>query len=103
MASIAKEEQGKIFSGKAWPGGGTWLRLTVKTRPVTHVTVMGSKKEGYFIDLWSPGKESLRFGWNKSRAKSEKEARDFIKETKPGQLYNSAYEASMVFALHWGG
>jgi len=103
MASIAKEERGRIPPSAAWPGGGTWLKFLVRTRPATHVTVMGSKKEGYFIDLWTPGKEALRFGWNKSKEKSEKEAREFIKTTKPGELYHSAYEASMVFALHWKG
>lgn len=98
MASIAKEERGTL------PNRGSWVAYYIRGKPNTTVSVAGTPgKEGFYIYLNVKGREPLTFGWNKSRVKAEAEARKFIKETKPKDIYDEAYEMSTVFALHHEG
>lgn len=97
MAAIAKDERGTL------PGGGSWVTYSIRGKPRCKVIVSGTPKEGFYIGYSSPGKETLVFGWNKSRVKAEAEARKWIQETKADDMYEDAYETSAVFALHHEG
>jgi len=99
MASIAKEERGTL------PDRGSWVQYFIRGKPRSKVMVAGTPKEGFYIQYVSGSittsrTEPLTFGWNKSRVKAESEARKWIRETKPGDLYNDAYEQASTFALH---
>lgn len=93
-ASVAKEERGTL------PNGGSWVQYQIHGKPRTKVIVEGTPKDGFYIHLVSAGNEVQVFGWNKSRVKAENEARKFIRETKPEELFEEAYEQAKVFALH---